>query len=614
MHDVFISYSSKNKEFADAICHRLEEGGTKCWYAPRDVGIGEKWTESIVRAIKSCKFFILVFSEESNASEQVLREVTIAVESGCAILPFRVDDSEMSDSLTYYLKSVHWLDAINKPLEKSLDMLEAKIKALLGVSEPTEQEDGVGDLINGEDASGKPVSCKKKHKLLAALILVIVAAFVMYKAFAPKSPQTQAAAIPFVNFSDTGKHIYPYWTTAMFTSDGNMYFVEEKNTGKNCLVKTDTGYPVITDIDLECADKKRLTLYASEDAEVFYIYDDFDKSVKIYDKENNEWINDKGIRLPMSDTENAYTFLYNEYTMGSDSYFVNDLFLVAFDTAPDKQIYTKVIHMTSDGDFTETDISQWEITHIIAGVDAPYENYILINDTKNRIQLFDVIEGTLPDLSKEEFDEIRKHIVGANIAVSPDNRFVSLTEVIDFRTNLSVWNIETGKKVFNKYYTQNVYSCFTKDNRVLCFNEEDYTLTRFNLDTGENTVILSYPYFFKNFKTMPYAFHYSDKLDMCFFSCNIPDYEGYEFENTDHLVVTDLNGEILYSDNLMGLESKLYSFDSYASQIVVAEDMIFYVLFEIADESGEDDINTLIFGARYSKNENGDVVFSRVGP
>lgn len=37
MADVFISYSSVNKDAANAICHVLEENGVRCWIAPRDI-------------------------------------------------------------------------------------------------------------------------------------------------------------------------------------------------------------------------------------------------------------------------------------------------------------------------------------------------------------------------------------------------------------------------------------------------------------------------------------------------------------------------------------------------------------------------------------------------
>ena len=34
---VFISHSTADKTIADAICHRLEEAGVRCWIAPRDI-------------------------------------------------------------------------------------------------------------------------------------------------------------------------------------------------------------------------------------------------------------------------------------------------------------------------------------------------------------------------------------------------------------------------------------------------------------------------------------------------------------------------------------------------------------------------------------------------
>ena len=39
-HDVFISYSSKDKPVADAACATFEAAGMRCWIAPRDVPPG----------------------------------------------------------------------------------------------------------------------------------------------------------------------------------------------------------------------------------------------------------------------------------------------------------------------------------------------------------------------------------------------------------------------------------------------------------------------------------------------------------------------------------------------------------------------------------------------
>ena len=50
-HDVFISYSSKDKNVADAVCAVLERNGIRCWVAPRDVIPGIVWGTAIVGAI-----------------------------------------------------------------------------------------------------------------------------------------------------------------------------------------------------------------------------------------------------------------------------------------------------------------------------------------------------------------------------------------------------------------------------------------------------------------------------------------------------------------------------------------------------------------------------------
>jgi TIR domain len=42
-HDVFISYSSKDKTIADAVLAKLEERGLRCWIASRDIIPGSNW-------------------------------------------------------------------------------------------------------------------------------------------------------------------------------------------------------------------------------------------------------------------------------------------------------------------------------------------------------------------------------------------------------------------------------------------------------------------------------------------------------------------------------------------------------------------------------------------
>lgn len=129
--DVFISYSSKDKVVADAICAYLEEKKIRCWYAERDIPAGADWAESIIEALGNAKVFVLVFTDFSNSSKQVLREVNNAVSNGLPIIPFRLTSNEPSGGMKYYLSTVHWLDAMDSELEKSIVELRTVVEAIL---------------------------------------------------------------------------------------------------------------------------------------------------------------------------------------------------------------------------------------------------------------------------------------------------------------------------------------------------------------------------------------------------------------------------------------------------------------------------------------------------
>ena len=131
-HDVFISHSSKNKVMADAICHTLEQNGIKCWIAPRDVRPGFEYAEELIRGIENCKVFLLVFSKESNSSGPVSKEVESAFRYNKIVMPYRIEDVQMSKSFEYYLSNLHWLDAY--PDDREFAKLTTALKGTLGMS------------------------------------------------------------------------------------------------------------------------------------------------------------------------------------------------------------------------------------------------------------------------------------------------------------------------------------------------------------------------------------------------------------------------------------------------------------------------------------------------
>jgi hypothetical protein len=135
-HDVFISHSTDDKLVALALCNKLESAGVRCWIAPRDVGPGAEWGKAIVDAISSCRLMVLVFSSKANESRHIRREVQTAFEKDLIVIPFRVENTQPTGTMEYYLGSVHWLDALTPPVESHLIGVVERVKALLPAAVP----------------------------------------------------------------------------------------------------------------------------------------------------------------------------------------------------------------------------------------------------------------------------------------------------------------------------------------------------------------------------------------------------------------------------------------------------------------------------------------------
>ena len=130
-HDVYISYSHVDKAAADAACATLERAGIRCWIAPRDITPGDEWSAAIIKAIDQCRAMVLIFSQNANNSRQIRREVERAITVGIPLVPVRIEDVVPSESLAYFMGTVHWLDAMTPPFENHLVKLADSLKALL---------------------------------------------------------------------------------------------------------------------------------------------------------------------------------------------------------------------------------------------------------------------------------------------------------------------------------------------------------------------------------------------------------------------------------------------------------------------------------------------------
>jgi hypothetical protein len=100
-YSCFISYSSKDDEFAKRLYADLQRERVRCWFAPEDLKIGDKFRPRIDEAIRIYDKLLLILSENSIHSPWVETEVETAFEKerkqqGKTVLfPIRLDDAVM---------------------------------------------------------------------------------------------------------------------------------------------------------------------------------------------------------------------------------------------------------------------------------------------------------------------------------------------------------------------------------------------------------------------------------------------------------------------------------------------------------------------------------------
>ena len=134
--DVFISYHmDSSRQIVQYLCNVLESRGITCWFAPRDCE--ENFAAAIVGAIRNCRIFLMILNEKSAVSEHCINEVAIAFDrfskhEQIVLLPFRVDNCQLSDTIYYYFNRIHIHDGSLPPELERIHELADRISLLLG--------------------------------------------------------------------------------------------------------------------------------------------------------------------------------------------------------------------------------------------------------------------------------------------------------------------------------------------------------------------------------------------------------------------------------------------------------------------------------------------------
>jgi hypothetical protein len=145
-YSCFISHSSVDQEFAERLYADLQAKGVRCWYAPEDLKIGDRFRTRIDEAIRIHDKLLIILSENSVRSSWVETEVETAFEretreNRTVLFPIRIDDAVMQTNAAWAAEIRHtrhigdfrnWKDhdSFQKAFERLLRDLKAEERPL----------------------------------------------------------------------------------------------------------------------------------------------------------------------------------------------------------------------------------------------------------------------------------------------------------------------------------------------------------------------------------------------------------------------------------------------------------------------------------------------------
>ena len=206
--DVFISFASQDHKIARTICTAIEGRGFTCWISSRDIQPGENFQSAIVRAIRSAKVLLLVFTENSNRSDEMTKELALASQQKLMVVPLRVENVSPSDAFAYEFATRQWIDLF-ADWEQAINQLSVRLSAAL-----EDDRTHVDTIVLGKPSLQDPAAVKKlvaarKRAMtigIAAVLVVAAAAGLMLPKFLSKTavPSANAAASAQVTAAPAG--------------------------------------------------------------------------------------------------------------------------------------------------------------------------------------------------------------------------------------------------------------------------------------------------------------------------------------------------------------------------------------------------------------------------
>jgi hypothetical protein len=126
---IFMSHSSKDREFTNHLAERLQKAGFRCWVDLADIPDGSTWPREIEKGVADCGAMIVVMSRDARESEWVERETLMAMQLRKPLFIARIDDAPLP---------LHLINRQYTDLRKPSEAVYKKLIAALGKAPLTE--------------------------------------------------------------------------------------------------------------------------------------------------------------------------------------------------------------------------------------------------------------------------------------------------------------------------------------------------------------------------------------------------------------------------------------------------------------------------------------------
>lgn len=148
----FFSYARSDGEFALKLATDLRAGGARVWVDQLDIAGGQRWDMAIENALRTCQGMVVILSPESVSSNNVLDEVSYALEHDKLIVPV----IHRSCEVPYRLRRLQRID-LTSSYQVGLDRLlkAVGIRDLGASAPPTEVAASAGESMGKTAAAIK---------------------------------------------------------------------------------------------------------------------------------------------------------------------------------------------------------------------------------------------------------------------------------------------------------------------------------------------------------------------------------------------------------------------------------------------------------------------------